>query len=198
MEEIICSICCESVRTVPSIGEEVKTTLNLNQTPTKVCLLLCNHLFHSKCILMHLNHKRNCPNCRSLVAADKMIFIPDALITMEKVQTDFGDLNLKNVGLPRDMVLKRLHKDLQQREEQIEELELRLEHGQYLDDSGNENFEVRHELETQRLENIHLSAEVARVRNELGSVKIDLERSSMNVSKQRWQISQQESKIKVP
>ena len=199
MDEIICSICCDSVRLNTRDKNYVPITTNLiiPMPTTQVCMLLCNHLFHSDCLLKHLNIKRNCPNCRSLVAVDKMIFIPDALITIDKVEQVIVDLERAKVGIPQDQALARLHKDLQRREDQIEELQLQLENRIYPSDDEDDILENRAELETTRFQNLELRNEILRLKAELDTLKHSLERANLNLKDWKNQSLQKDTIVRV-
>lgn len=58
MEEIICSICTESVET------GVKT-------------IFCNHIYHKDCLHRWLSYNNSCPNCRHELLVNNEIQIQD-------------------------------------------------------------------------------------------------------------------------
>ena len=204
MEEITCSICCDPVRLTVlrdlDKDDSHSVVANIRQTPTNVCLLMCNHAFHSWCLIPHLNNKRNCPNCRSLVQLDKLVFIPDGLTSTEKVQVcQEVDLSvILNAGVPKQDALMKLHKDLARREEQIEQLEMQLESNIYSDDDDDEGDlnETRLHLSEALTQNAVLNRSLTQIKTELNSVNIELNVCKRDLKAKDSVLNVKEAKIR--
>ncbi|KAJ3303201.1 hypothetical protein HDV03_004110 [Kappamyces sp. JEL0829] len=151
-----CTICLESLASIPDDDAALagyskserftrQPWLGLSAkhpVPRMAVLPNCHHSFHSHCILRYLyNNGRSrldkCPNCRSAIdfklACAVVAYVPNFVLSSAPASSSEPSTPfvLPAAGVPGMNIVGKLHRDLAERQRQIEELELKLQEAEY-------------------------------------------------------------------
>lgn len=144
-----CSICLCALNDY-SLSVTSKALLLSTCKPTKVCVLSCGHLLHSACLLSYLTTTtvRRCPLCREEIPFVKgranLIYLPNELLELESTNTTLAVQ--ETPILESNRVIKLLHRDLNSRARQIEELQMEVEAYKYEDEPECDHTTINAEM----------------------------------------------------